>query len=67
MSEEIKKEGPSSLRNQIMKNQKNRIDNGEIVTYKNGIEHLVSPGYTTVSWPALKTALRASGMGSLVS
>ena len=61
------KEGPSTLKNQLAKDHKKRIDNGIIVTYKNGVDHLVSPGYSAVSVPALKTHLKNGNMGGLLN
>ena len=54
-----------SIKNEIYLNQKKRIENGEIVKYKDGKEYLVSPGYTTVSKGALGSYLKGFGMADL--
>ena len=53
-----------TLKEDIKRNQKKRIDNGTIVKYKDGDEYFISPGFTTVKLSALKAHLKTIGMGN---
>jgi len=52
-------------KDEIFKNQANRIETGKKVKYKDGKEYLLSPGYTTVLVTVLKSYLKGFGMKSL--
>ena len=38
-----------NIYSEIKKNQNKRLENGKVVTYRDGEEYLVSPGYPPVS------------------
>ena len=63
---DVKPNGIGALKSVIKNNQRKRIENGEIVIYKNGIAHLVSPSYSAISLPVLKTFLKNSGINGLL-
>lgn len=43
-----------SLKETLKMTQQKRLDNGVIITYKDGQQYLQSPGYTTVNLASFK-------------
>ena len=62
----IPPKGIGALRLALKGNQVKRADNGTIVTYKDGKDYLVSPGYTAVSVSAFKSFCKNSGFGEII-
>ena len=58
--------GVGALKLLLRGNQIRRADNGTIVTYKDGKDYLVSPGYITVSISAFKSFCKNSGYGEVI-
>ena len=42
--------------------QKDRLDNGKVVKYKDGNEYLVSPGFTAVRYSVFVASCKTIGM-----
>ena len=55
-----------STRNEIYLIQKDRVEKGKSVTYKDGKDYFVSPGYNTVRKSVLVSYYNGFGMKELV-